>query len=175
MMTSALLNMLDTPEELAAYRYGEDGEQEEGGVLVDDDQLLYYESAYPASAAAFAPPLYPRRMEAYAAAHPPPAQEDSFDPEFFERLSISRAAPSSRAASESNLAGSWSRGPPPPRTGSGGSLPLNGGGGHGRFNPGSYRGSPPFGEDAPMQQHHHHAQGGSGGGSGGGDVGLFLP
>jgi hypothetical protein len=116
-------------------------------------------------------------MEAYAAAHPPPAQEDSFDPEFFERLSISRAPPSSRAASESNLAGSWSRGPPPPRTGSAGSLTLTG---HARFNPGSYQGSPPFGEDAPpqaLQQQHHRAQGGSGGGSsgGGGDVGLFLP
>jgi hypothetical protein len=166
MMTSALLNMLDAPEEVVAYQYGEEGESEGMG----DDQLIYYESAYPSSASTYAPP-YSHHGEASSVQQHPVGVDDSFDPEFFERLSISRA--NNSRASEPSLASSWASHGPPSRSGSAGSL---NGGGPTRYHPAPYRRPPGHGEDDPLPViHQYPPPPDSGSTSGGGDVGLFLP
>jgi Zinc finger C-x8-C-x5-C-x3-H type (and similar) len=78
MMTSALLNMLDAPEELVGYDH--EGEEDDEDEFDGEDPHMYYEAAaYPQSAILSQQDL-----------HAMPS--DSFDPEFFERLSLSRNA-----------------------------------------------------------------------------------
>lgn len=138
MMTSALLNMLDAPEELVGYDH--DG-QEEDDDFDGEDPHLYYEAAYPQSAHLSQP-------------DPHAIPRDSFDPEFFERLSISRNA---------------SYGVPE-RTGHDGSSSWSPGVGHN--------------DDTMQRVIHQHAAAATttpthgpnshGGNGGGGDYGLFL-
>jgi Zinc finger C-x8-C-x5-C-x3-H type (and similar) len=78
MMTSALLNMLDAPEELVGYDH-EGEEEDDGDEFNGEGPHMYYEAAYPQSAI-------------LSQQDPHAMPSDSFDPEFFERLSLSRNA-----------------------------------------------------------------------------------
>jgi Zinc finger C-x8-C-x5-C-x3-H type (and similar) len=164
MMTSALLNMLDAPEEMVGYDH--DGEEEDGGGDDDDyfeDPHMYYE------AAAYS------HQSAHLSQQDPHGQPcDSFDPEFFERLSLSRntsyGVPEQQNGHQDNS--SWSPGY------------RNAGGGASS----GISHEPPHvvrrGNDDPMQRvlHQHAAavtttapaHGAVGGNGGGGDYGLFL-
>jgi hypothetical protein len=152
------LNMLDAPEEMVGYDH--DAEEEEEGDI--EDPQMYYEAAYPQSALLSQP-------------DPHAVPSDSFDPEFFERLSLSRNASHGVSDRNGHEGESWS----PGFRSAGGAL-SNG------FFPNASHVLRQGNEDPMQRAIHQHAaattpatsvpnsHGAVGGSGGGGDYGLFL-